>query len=292
MIFTRSRKRTEKKAYIASKKSEQTKALKWHQDTVITVPSLGVPLQCRAEEVDMVDQEEEVMGVVPAATAAKGEGAMEEVVVKVAHPLTEEVNQGDMGAAVKAVEAATEAALVEATAAVVEAATVATAEVEVVTAAEEAVAAMVEIAEVAVEEVVLEETVAEAAEALEVIAVEGAAAAALAVVAPVVAAAVAIAEVDLAEWKTKYNPTTRFMSPASPPTSQKMISDNSSDPSASSNQTKGQANRRSGFTRTETLEPKRVKPPLLMMTLPQLTAPSNGSTEKISTDPPSKYRWP
>merc|ERR1719210_1655156 len=151
---------------------------------------------------------------------------------------------------------------------------------------------MVEIAEAAVEEVVLEETVAEAAAvALEVIAVEGAAAAALAAVAPVEAAAVAIAEVD-SEWKTKYSPTTRFMSPASPPTSQKTTSDNSSDPSASSSQTKGQANRRSGSTRTETLELRRVKPPLLMMTLPQPTAPSNCSTEKISTDPLSKYRWP
>ena len=70
------------------------------------MPSLGVPLQCRAEEVDMVDQEEEVMGVVPAATAAKGEGAMEEVVVKVARPLTEAASLGVMGAAVRAAEAA------------------------------------------------------------------------------------------------------------------------------------------------------------------------------------------
>merc|ERR1719414_259727 len=147
-----------------------------------------------------------------------------------------------------------------------------------------------EIAAVAMEEteeaaVAMEET----AVAVEV-AVDLTVVIAVAVVALAVAVEVAAAVASV--WKTKFSLTTRFMSPASPPTSMKTTLLNFSDLLESSRTTRGQASKRSGSTRTETPGNKKEKPQSPTTILKPLKAPSLGLMEKISTVAQSKYRWP
>merc|ERR1719414_804300 len=135
--------------------------------------------------------------------------------------------------------------------------------------------------------VAMEETE-EAAVAMEETAVAVEVAVDLTVVIAVAVVALAVAAV----WKTKFSLTTRFMSPASPPTSMKMTLLNFSDLLESSRTTRGQASKRSGSTRTETPVNKKEKPQSPTTILKPLKAPSLGLMEKISTVAQSKYRWP